>query len=110
MAVKQAEGAAARALKALAHPLWTPAVVATAAAMAADSTASACARSFTQQVASNYFGWYGRQERKNVHERKSWIANYKSKDVHCRLSAPGHPLEHPIPDAVLCVNASFMPL
>ena len=64
MAVAQAEGAAARALKALAHPLWTPAVVATAAAMAADSTASACARSFTQQVASNllWMVWEARKE------------------------------------------------
>lgn len=59
MAVTKAEGAAAQALKALAHPSWTPAVVATAAAMAADSTASACARSFVEQVASK---WKTRKE------------------------------------------------
>ncbi len=56
MAVTQAENAAAQALKALAHPSWTPAVVATAAAMAADSAASACARGFIKQVTSHLPG------------------------------------------------------
>ncbi len=49
-AIGGAETAAAQALKALAHPSWTPAVVATAAAMAADSTASICARGFLEQA------------------------------------------------------------
>lgn len=49
-AMGEAETAAAQALKALAHPSWTPAVVATAAAMAADSTASVCARGFVEQA------------------------------------------------------------
>ena len=52
MAIKEAEAAAAQALKALAHPAWTSAVVATAAAMAADSAASACARGFLEQASS----------------------------------------------------------
>ncbi len=52
MAIRDAEAAAAQALKALAHPAWTPAVVATAAAMAADNTASACARGFLEQASS----------------------------------------------------------
>ena len=50
MAVRDSEAAAAQALRALAHPAWTPAVVATAAAMAADDAASACARGFLEQV------------------------------------------------------------
>ena len=50
-ACKRAMGEAeTAALKALAHPSWTPAVVATAAAMAADSTASVCARGFVEQA------------------------------------------------------------
>ena len=52
MAVNEAEASAAQALKALAHPAWTPAVVGTAAAMAADNTASACARGFLEQARS----------------------------------------------------------
>lgn len=52
MAVKETEAAAAQALKALAHPAWTSAVVATAAAMAADRAASACARGFLEQARS----------------------------------------------------------
>ena len=52
MAVKDIEAAAAQALKALAHPAWTPAVVATAAAMVADRAASACARGFLEQARS----------------------------------------------------------
>ena len=50
LAVRVAEVAAAQALKALAHPRWTDAVVATAAAMAADNAVSACAHSFIEQV------------------------------------------------------------
>ena len=49
-AIHEAEVAAAQALKALAHPTWTDAVVATAAAMAADNAVSACAHSFIEQV------------------------------------------------------------
>ena len=50
LAVHEAEAAAAQALKALAHPLWTDAVVATAAAMAAENAVSACAHGFIEQV------------------------------------------------------------
>ena len=50
LAVHEAEVAAAQALKALAHPTWTDAVLATAAAMAADNAVSACAHSFIEQV------------------------------------------------------------
>ena len=50
LAAHEAEVAAAQALKALAHPTWTDAVIATAAAMAADNAVSACAHSFIEQV------------------------------------------------------------
>ena len=50
MAVKEAERSAAQALQALTHPSWTAAVILTAAAMAADNAASACARGFLEQV------------------------------------------------------------
>ena len=50
LAIHEAEASAAQALKALAHPSWTDAVVATAAAMAAENAVSACAHSFIEQV------------------------------------------------------------
>ncbi|BDA45454.1 hypothetical protein COCOBI_07-2410 [Coccomyxa sp. Obi] len=49
-AMGHAEGSAVQALAALAHPSWTPAVIGAAAAIAADSSAAACARRLVTEV------------------------------------------------------------
>ena len=49
-AIGHAEGSAVQALAALAHPSWTPAVIGAAAAIAADSSATACARRLATEV------------------------------------------------------------